>query len=59
VPFNKSQIFTLSLQVRALTFTLVFWQHLFLERQIFTKLRAGKHSEDYTMAYTQLTTAQA
>jgi DNA replication protein DnaD len=44
LPFNKSHIFTLSLNT--ITFALHFGHHLLLGRQIFTKLKAEKHLAD-------------
>jgi hypothetical protein len=32
-----------------ITFTLIFWTPFAFERQIFTKLRAEKHSADHTI----------
>jgi hypothetical protein len=42
----------------ALTFTLLCGHHLLFERQISTKLRAGKHSADHPIIQTQLTVIQ-
>jgi hypothetical protein len=48
-PFNKCQIFTLSLKLSSLNFALLLGHHLlFFGRQIFTKLRTGAHSADGT-----------
>jgi hypothetical protein len=41
------KIFSLSVKLSTLTFIFHFGHHLFFERQIFTKLRAGRHSAEY------------
>jgi hypothetical protein len=42
LPFKQPEIFTLSLKFSTFTLTLLWRLHLLFERQIFTKLRAGK-----------------
>jgi hypothetical protein len=43
LPFNTSHVFTLSLQLSTFAFTDFGGHCLLWGRQIFTKLRAGKH----------------
>jgi hypothetical protein len=48
-PKDKSQMFTLSLELSTLVFILLFGHHLLWGRQIFTKDRARKHSAGHTI----------
>jgi hypothetical protein len=44
LPFNKSKISTVALQLSTVTFALSWGHHLLFGKEIFTKSRAGKHS---------------